>query len=251
MLRVCGGKCRVVSKCCSGPRQRLRPINSGLCSGIRSFSCPGHYGCGAIASGRLEPAADTRTAIYMAGPATRPADSAQPAGIAACIFPAWPLPCLCVSGIAQKGTTAMTDQLAAGYEGTEPFPDAGGPAAHGRGRGPGSGDARDRHRAVRRARGGGMARQRSAKGPHRRLLGRTSSSSTAPGPTVRAGAPSSSACKPTATRSRRPSSRSPRFARRMGATTVEVPAGHVAMVSHPDDVAQLIKTAAEAVQTAY
>ncbi len=28
-------------------------------------------------------------------------------------------------------------------------------------------------------------------------------------------------------------------------------AGHVAMVSHPDDVAQLIKIAAEAVQTAY
>jgi stearoyl-CoA desaturase (delta-9 desaturase) len=34
---------------------------------------------------------------------------------------------LCVSGIAQKGTTAMTVQLAAGYEGTEPFPDAGRP----------------------------------------------------------------------------------------------------------------------------
>jgi len=41
------------------------------------------------------------------------------------------------------------------------------------------------------------------------------------------------------------------FAKRMGATTVEVPAGHVAMVSHPDDVSQLIKTAAEAVQAAY
>jgi pimeloyl-ACP methyl ester carboxylesterase len=40
------------------------------------------------------------------------------------------------------------------------------------------------------------------------------------------------------------------FAKRMGATTVEVPSGHVAMVSHPDEVAQLIKTAAEAVQTA-
>ena len=36
------------------------------------------------------------------------------------------------------------------------------------------------------------------------------------------------------------------FASRMGATTIEVPASHVAMVSHPDDVAQLIKTAAEA-----
>src|SRR5690348_6518869 len=34
---------------------------------------------------------------------------------------------LCVSGIAQKGMTAMTDQLAACYEGTEPFLDAGGP----------------------------------------------------------------------------------------------------------------------------
>ena len=38
------------------------------------------------------------------------------------------------------------------------------------------------------------------------------------------------------------------FAARMGATTVEVPTNHVAMVSHPDDVLQLIKTAAEAVQ---
>jgi len=37
----------------------------------------------------------------------------------------------------------------------------------------------------------------------------------------------------------------------MGAITVEVPVGHVAMVSHPDDVTQLIKTAAEAVQTAH
>jgi pimeloyl-ACP methyl ester carboxylesterase len=40
------------------------------------------------------------------------------------------------------------------------------------------------------------------------------------------------------------------FAARMGAITVEVPTNHVAMVSHPDDVLQLIKTAAEAVQTA-
>jgi len=37
------------------------------------------------------------------------------------------------------------------------------------------------------------------------------------------------------------------FAARMGATTVEIPSSHVAMVSHPDDVAQLIETAAEAV----
>jgi hypothetical protein len=36
----------------------------------------------------------------------------------------------------------------------------------------------------------------------------------------------------------------------MGATTVEVPTNHVAMVSHPDEVLQLIKTAAEAVPTA-
>jgi pimeloyl-ACP methyl ester carboxylesterase len=35
------------------------------------------------------------------------------------------------------------------------------------------------------------------------------------------------------------------FARRMGAATVEVPASHLAMVSHPDEVAQLIKTAAD------
>jgi len=37
------------------------------------------------------------------------------------------------------------------------------------------------------------------------------------------------------------------FAARMGATTVEIPSSHVAMVSHPGDVAQLIKTASGAV----
>jgi pimeloyl-ACP methyl ester carboxylesterase len=36
------------------------------------------------------------------------------------------------------------------------------------------------------------------------------------------------------------------FARRMGATTVEVDAGHVAMVTHPDDVVRLIEAAVEA-----
>jgi pimeloyl-ACP methyl ester carboxylesterase len=36
------------------------------------------------------------------------------------------------------------------------------------------------------------------------------------------------------------------FAARMGATTVEVSTNHVAMVSHPDEVLQRIKTAAEA-----
>jgi pimeloyl-ACP methyl ester carboxylesterase len=35
------------------------------------------------------------------------------------------------------------------------------------------------------------------------------------------------------------------FAKRMSATTVEVPTNHVAMVSHPEDVVKLIKTAAE------
>jgi pimeloyl-ACP methyl ester carboxylesterase len=40
------------------------------------------------------------------------------------------------------------------------------------------------------------------------------------------------------------------FAARMGATTIEVTSSHVAMVSHPDDVAQLIETAAETVPTA-
>ncbi len=40
------------------------------------------------------------------------------------------------------------------------------------------------------------------------------------------------------------------FAARMNATTIEVPTNHVAMVSHPDDVVQLIETAAEALQTA-
>jgi pimeloyl-ACP methyl ester carboxylesterase len=36
------------------------------------------------------------------------------------------------------------------------------------------------------------------------------------------------------------------FAERMGATTVEVPSNHLAMVSHPDDVVALIETAASA-----
>jgi pimeloyl-ACP methyl ester carboxylesterase len=38
------------------------------------------------------------------------------------------------------------------------------------------------------------------------------------------------------------------FAARMGATTIEVPSSHVAMLSHPDEVARLIETAAKAVQ---
>ena len=36
------------------------------------------------------------------------------------------------------------------------------------------------------------------------------------------------------------------FANRMGATTVEVPSGHLAMVSHPTEVVKLTETAAEA-----
>ena len=40
------------------------------------------------------------------------------------------------------------------------------------------------------------------------------------------------------------------FAARMGATTVEVPSSHVAMVSHPDDVVQLIESAAKEVLAA-
>jgi pimeloyl-ACP methyl ester carboxylesterase len=37
------------------------------------------------------------------------------------------------------------------------------------------------------------------------------------------------------------------FATRMGATTIEIPSSHVTMVSQSGEVAQLIKTAAEAV----
>jgi len=36
----------------------------------------------------------------------------------------------------------------------------------------------------------------------------------------------------------------------MGAATVEIPSSHVAMVSHPDDVVQLIETAAKEVSAA-
>jgi pimeloyl-ACP methyl ester carboxylesterase len=37
------------------------------------------------------------------------------------------------------------------------------------------------------------------------------------------------------------------FAQRMGATTIEIPSSHLAMVSHPDEVAELIENAAAAV----
>ena len=40
------------------------------------------------------------------------------------------------------------------------------------------------------------------------------------------------------------------FAERMGATTVEVPSGHLAMVAHPAEVVKLTETAAEAVLAA-
>jgi pimeloyl-ACP methyl ester carboxylesterase len=40
------------------------------------------------------------------------------------------------------------------------------------------------------------------------------------------------------------------FAERMGATTVEIPSSHVAMVSHPDAVVRLIEAATEATQGA-
>jgi pimeloyl-ACP methyl ester carboxylesterase len=39
------------------------------------------------------------------------------------------------------------------------------------------------------------------------------------------------------------------FAQRMGATTVEVPSSHVAMVSHPDEVVSLIHAAAQTVES--
>ena len=39
------------------------------------------------------------------------------------------------------------------------------------------------------------------------------------------------------------------FAKRMGATTVEVPSSHVAMVSHPDQVVDLIEQATEDFQS--
>lgn len=40
------------------------------------------------------------------------------------------------------------------------------------------------------------------------------------------------------------------FAKRMGATTVEVPSSHVAMVSHPDEAAKLIEEATKNVKIA-
>jgi len=40
------------------------------------------------------------------------------------------------------------------------------------------------------------------------------------------------------------------FAERMGATTLEIPSGHLAMISHPAEVANLIETAATAVPVA-
>jgi pimeloyl-ACP methyl ester carboxylesterase len=40
------------------------------------------------------------------------------------------------------------------------------------------------------------------------------------------------------------------FAQRMGASTIEVPSGHLAMVSHPDEVVRLIEAAANATAVA-
>jgi pimeloyl-ACP methyl ester carboxylesterase len=40
------------------------------------------------------------------------------------------------------------------------------------------------------------------------------------------------------------------FAERMGATTIEIPSSHVAMVSHPAEVAELVEKAADAVTAA-
>src|SRR6202020_367689 len=40
------------------------------------------------------------------------------------------------------------------------------------------------------------------------------------------------------------------FAQRMGATTIEVASNHVAMVSHPDQVVELIETAARTLELA-
>jgi hypothetical protein len=40
------------------------------------------------------------------------------------------------------------------------------------------------------------------------------------------------------------------FAQRMGATTVEVESGHVAMISHPEEVASLIEQAAQSTTAA-
>jgi pimeloyl-ACP methyl ester carboxylesterase len=47
-----------------------------------------------------------------------------------------------------------------------------------------------------------------------------------------------------------PSDAERQFAERMGATTVEVPSSHVAMVSHPADVAELVEQAAAVVGAA-
>jgi pimeloyl-ACP methyl ester carboxylesterase len=40
------------------------------------------------------------------------------------------------------------------------------------------------------------------------------------------------------------------FAKRMDASTVEVASGHLAMISHPDEVAELITAAAATIQAA-
>src|SRR6476659_8734440 len=45
----------------------------------------------------------------------------------------------------------------------------------------------------------------------------------------------------------RPADAERTFAERMGATTIEIPSGHLAMISHPAEVANLIETAAKAV----
>jgi hypothetical protein len=73
----------------------------------------------------LKPAADTRTAISYGGTgglvrrfsSRRRHCRVHFLGLAVAVF-------LGISGSVRRGTTAMTDQLAAAYEGMEPFPGA-------------------------------------------------------------------------------------------------------------------------------
>jgi hypothetical protein len=77
----------------------------------------------------LKPAADTRTAISYGGTgglvrrfsSRRRHCRVHFLGLAVAVF-------LGISGSVRRGTTAMTDQLAAAYEGMEPFPGGGIPA---------------------------------------------------------------------------------------------------------------------------
>jgi stearoyl-CoA desaturase (delta-9 desaturase) len=107
-------------------KQRLQKRGaSGLRGGIRSFSCPRQYGREANPGGRPE-LRQISHRDFVRRTDDQAAKPTQSAGIAA-HFPDSAVVVFVHLRQRPERTTAMTDQFAVDYEGTEPFPDAGRP----------------------------------------------------------------------------------------------------------------------------